>query len=190
MFSKKCNNFSNFILNFNKTDFSRVYSSVAEEASRKKIFRNNVNYIYAHNLDALTGRSTFTLAVNNFTDLTNAEFRQLLRLKTDPLRVSFGRLHSNQTSAGLPASIDWVAKGAVTPPINQGQCGSSWAIPVVSAVEGQSAIKTGQLVALSNQQMIDCCTGDDQGCNGGSEDAGYQVSYNNCDWQKQTPFFA
>lgn len=65
----------------------------------------------------------------------------------------------------------------MTLPINQGQCGSSWAIPVVSAVESQMAIKMGYLVALSIQQMIDCCNGQDQGCNGGNEDAAYQVSY-------------
>lgn len=32
------------------------------------------------------------------------------------------------------SDIDWVSKGAVTPVINQGQCGSSWALGAVGAL--------------------------------------------------------
>ncbi|CAI9782049.1 unnamed protein product [Fraxinus pennsylvanica] len=58
----------------------------------------------------------------------------------------------------LPASLDWRARGAVTPVQDQGQC--------VAAIEGLVKIKTGNSVSLSEQQIIDCISTSDA-CNGG-----------------------
>lgn len=66
----------------------------------------------------------------------------------------------------LPESVNWVTKGAVNPPINEGQCGATWAISAVAVVEGHHKIKTGKLFQLSVQQIIDC-DGDGAGCSGG-----------------------
>ena len=68
--------------------------------------------------------------------------------------------------SALPASVDWRTKGAVNPVKNQGQCGSCWAFSATAAVEGAYAIKTGNLLSLSEQQLVDCDT-QSQGCNGG-----------------------
>lgn len=45
--------------------------------------------------------------------------------------------------------------------------GSCWAFSTVVSVEGINQIKTGNLVSLSEQELIDCDTSDDNGCNGG-----------------------
>ena len=52
-----------------------------------------------------------------------------------------------------PATWDWSnqAKPVVSPIQNQQQCGSCWAFSTVSAVESAWAIKTGNLVKLSEQ---------------------------------------
>ncbi|XP_044065451.1 cathepsin K isoform X2 [Siniperca chuatsi] len=49
---------------------------------------------------------------------------------------------------------------------DMGSCGSCWAFSSAGAIEGQLAKKTGQLLDLSPQNLVDCVTEND-GCGGG-----------------------
>jgi len=67
---------------------------------------------------------------------------------------------------------DWCSAGVLTPVNDQGGCGSCWAWSVSETVESFHALKTGQLVALSAEQITDCDR-NNYGCGGGNTDYAY-----------------
>ena len=98
----------------------RVYENNIEKAKRFQIFSENVKRIEALN----KMNRGFTLGVNAFADLTNEEFRTFYtgykgNSASEPKSNSFR--YGNVSD--VPNSIDWRAKGAVTPVKDQGQCG-------------------------------------------------------------------
>ncbi|EMS67389.1 Cysteine protease 1 [Triticum urartu] len=93
----------------------------------------------------------------------------------------------------LPQSVDWREKGAVAPVKNQGRCGSCWAFSTVAAVEGVNKIVTGDLVKLSEQELVDCSrNGQNSGCNGGIMDDAFDFIVRNggIDTEEDYPYTA
>lgn len=51
---------------------------------------------------------------------------------------------------------------------NQKSCGSCWTFGVLGALEGQYFLKTGKLIPLSEQNLVDCVKKDAKKCYGGN----------------------
>ena len=77
--------------------------------------------IQKHNYEADLGKHTYRLGVNNYADLTNAEFRKLLLgFRYNATQKSTGATFLAPSNTDLPASVDWRTKGYVTPIKDQG----------------------------------------------------------------------
>ncbi|CAF1253239.1 unnamed protein product [Rotaria sordida] len=83
-------------------------------------------------------------------------------------------------SLNLSAAVDWRKSDAVTPADSQQQCGSCYAFMSLGTLEGQHFIKTGKLIPLSVQNILDCSGKyGNMGYNGGLMDASFQYIKDN-----------
>ena len=169
--------FSNF-----QERFSRRYENLQELEALFQIFRSNLKNIILHNLDY---RQNFTMGINQFTDLTPEEFKAQYVGGLKAEVGSYGCKSFSSGASGAPSSIDWRSKGAVTSVKDQGQCGSCWTFSATGAVEGAWAVSKGQLVDLSEEQLVECATGisyGSHGCNGGQMEGAfkYVIEHGQC----------
>lgn len=69
----------------------------------------------------------------------------------------------------IPDSLDWREMGFITSSKNQKSCGSCYAFSIALSIEGQVFKRTGKLLSLSEQQIVDCSIVlGNHGCAGGS----------------------
>lgn len=165
--------FIEYLFNHWQHHYDINYRTTDEYKSRLDIFKTNTLYIINHR------HTGFTLGHNLFSDLTQAEFAQRLGYKILPNPSSETKTKDDGGNADneLPPQVDWRTKGAVTPVKNQGQCGSCWTFSTTGALEGAYYLKTGTLVAFSEQELVSCDKVD-QGCNGGLMDNAFEWIHN------------
>ncbi|KAL3640291.1 hypothetical protein CASFOL_015259 [Castilleja foliolosa] len=174
--------------------YGKVYNELGEKDKRFEIFKDNLKFIDEHNSN---GNRTYKVGLNQFADLTNEEYtavylgtrrsdatRRFVKSRSGSQRYAF---HGGEE---LPESVDWRKKGAVAPIKNQGTCGSCWAFSTVAAVEGINQIVTGELITLSEQELVDCDRTENAGCSGGLMDDAFQfiVSNGGMDTESDYPY--
>ncbi|XP_036449119.1 cathepsin L1-like [Colossoma macropomum] len=161
-----------------KLKFGKIYHSIEEESQRKMIWLDSRKKVLVHNMLADQGIKSYRLGMNRFADMDDEEYRQMLK----GYLGSFNRTKTSSATtflrqaggAALPNTVDWRKKGYVTGVKNQLDCGSCWAFSTTGALEGQMFRKTGYLVSLSEQQLVDCSRAfGNKGCHGGWMDQAF-----------------
>ena len=157
--------FNNFI-----SKHSRNYNSEGEYHSRLVTFRRNHKLIKEHNVT----EKGYTIGFTKFADWTEEELDKIRNHKFNETMPQNGTNENEGHHNGgrglqsVPASVDWRASGAVTSIKNQGSCSSCYSFSAAGAVEGAYKIKSGKLVDMSVQQLVDCTyTWRNAGCGGG-----------------------
>jgi len=149
-----------------------------QDVMRREIWESNLDWIARHNVEADRGLHTFTCGENQFTDMTNDEFRAYMN--TYIMRNESSNVQFVATQGPAPDSVDWREKGYVTPVKNQERCGSCWAFSTTGSLEGQHFKASQKLVSLSEQNLVDCSKKEgNKGCKGGLMDKGFEYIIKN-----------
>ena len=163
-----------------KTDISNMFSN----------WKENRDLVQDHNEH--WEEHGYSLELNDFADkqLSNSS-GNLEQKNLKMVNMTFYEPVEQPEADGLPKSVDWRTKNVVTPVKNQGQCGSCWTFSATGSMEGQYALKTGNLVHLSESQIVDCDTkGNDRGCGGGLMDGAfsYVIKQGGIETEKSYPY--
>ena len=165
------NNFLDFMKRHQK-----VYETLEILQTRYQYYKENMEFAIKHN----SLQSNYTLGETRFADLSFDEFRKYNAFSSDLQRSSCEAF--SRWSASVPTSLDWRTLGAVTEVKDQGQCGSCWSFSATGSMEGAWQIANGELISLSEQQLVDCSSGfkyGNHGCNGGLMDGAFQYAMDN-----------
>lgn len=156
-----------------------------EDIHRRIIWERNKRLIEDNNQKFNMGIQSFTMAMNKYGDLTRQEYRVLQGAVMDARFAKRGKTVSSRklryTAQLLDVrAVDYRNMGYVTEVKDQGYCGSCWAFSTTGAIEGQIYKTTGQLVSLSEQNLVDCSKSyGTYGCSGGWMADAYEYVLNN-----------
>ncbi|XP_044475319.1 probable cysteine protease RD21B isoform X2 [Mangifera indica] len=173
----------------------KTYNALGEKEKRFQIFKDNLRFIDEQNSE----KRTYKLGLTRFADLTNEEYRsKFLGLgartgfRKKSLKSKVSDRYQPPVGDKLPDFVDWRKEGAVVDVKDQGSCGSCWAFSTIAAVEGINKIVTGDLISLSEQELVDCDSSYNEGCNGGLMDYAFEFIINNggIDTEEDYPYTA
>uniref|UniRef100_A0A6J0TZ91 Cathepsin S n=1 Tax=Pogona vitticeps TaxID=103695 RepID=A0A6J0TZ91_9SAUR len=164
-----------------KEKYGKEYQKEEEEGRRRMIWEKNLQFIMLHNLEQSLGLHSYELGMNHLGDMTSEEVTALLTgLRIPTSQKQNSTFYRPSLGVEVPDTVDWREKGCVTDVKNQGSCGACWAFSAVGALEGQLKLKTGKLVSLSPQNLVDCSSMyGNRGCNGGYMTAAFQYIIDN-----------
>lgn len=164
-----------------KQKYGKKYKNAVEERARMKIFLDNKKKVDSHNELFKNKTVSHEKGLNKFSDMTDEEFYSKYAFKhydpfphddstssseyvdisdsvEDKLLDSLdGHIETFKmpSNAKIPSSVDWRKKGAVTSV--KEQCGPSCGLyGAIGSTEAQYFFKTGKLVSLSAQNLMDC----------------------------------
>ena len=132
------------------------------DSQSQKHFDRNVHFI-----EDVSKFISFKLGETKFMHLSHEEFASMF------YNISFNKVRNEKyidTNLRSVENKNWVDDGCVTPVKDQGHCGSCWSFSTSGVMEGANCVKTGNLISLSEQQLVSCANKINMGCNGGNVD--------------------
>jgi len=143
-----------------KSIFGKTYESDAEESRRYEVFNKNMQKAAELNADPEeTATYGMTVVSDRFPEEIFTNFDIPKDIVRDPEPAT--------PIVGAPTSFDARSKGWIPAVRYQGGCGSCWAFTTIASIAANYAKKKGvSPPVLSEQQLVDCSTGD-HGCSGG-----------------------
>jgi hypothetical protein len=130
----------------------RVYASPEAERRARAAFAANAAFVAAHNADG--NRRSYTVGLTRFADLTPAEFAAAHLSGAPPLPGAHGEAPAPAWAGPLPTSVDWAAKGLVSP-VKNVQC-SAVVDEFTGAVESGAAIAAGGALKPIDEDQLSC----------------------------------
>lgn len=147
----------------------KQYKSQAEETAALEKFMVAVKEVEEHNKLYDEGKVSFKKKLWEYSDMSHEEKRKYLhgvKVPDDLMRQTRAATNYPTFPAG-PKSIDWVKRGLVSTPRQQGACGSCWAFSSAAIVEAAIRKKRNNKALISPQQLVDCSHYGTTGCTGG-----------------------
>ena len=170
-----------------KAEHNKNYNSDIEEKFRMKIYMDNKHKIAKHNGNYEMKKVSYKMKMNKYGDMLHHEFvnavngfNKSINARLRSQRQPVGAAYVEPANVKIPDAVDWRDQGAVTEVKDQGHCGSCWAFSTTGSLEGQHFRRTGVLVSLSEQNLIDCSGKyGNLGCRGGWMDRAFQYVKDN-----------
>lgn len=109
----------------------------------------------------------YTVGETWVSELPPEEFANLLGYVPPPMDLSHV-IAPPEEMVQYPSKFDWRNTGDVTPPRNQGSCGSCWAFAGIGDLESSILIEGGPAYDLSEENALSC-NAHGVGCTGGND---------------------
>ena len=153
------NTYKDFLIKYNKSFHIDNFNT----------FQENLLYVQDHN----NQNHSYQLTMNHLSD-TNMSFEDNL------YKINNSSELEDSFSNNIHLQLDWRKKDILTDVKDQGRCGSCWSFSATGAMEALHALSTGELLNISEQQLMDCSIDyGNKGCHGGMMDNAFKYVIDN-----------
>lgn len=153
---------------------NNVFYTGDEYHFRFGIFLSNKRYIEQFNK---CQKNLHSLSMNKFACYTPSEYRSILGAIPTSTASKTHKIELSTKNSDDPDTFDWREKGAVNDIKDQGSCGSCWSFSAIAAEEGCYFVSSGNLLRLSEQNLIECVS-ECHGYGGGMPESAFKYVIN------------